>query len=503
MDRIGEAGQLPAPDSTDAIPRIGVPAWRARAIEFAILAVVVFGVRSIWFGDPIVDFDEQLYSLIGWKMTHGLWPYTDLWDRKPFGLFALFALAHWIGGPDAIAYQILAALFTFVGALLVADLARPISGRGGAIIAGALYCLLMCRFGSAGGQAEAFFMPVMLGMVWLLRDPLHPRFLSRAAVAMLLGGLALQIKYTAIPQCLLLGGWALYWLWRRAMPLGRLAGVACGFAILGLSPTIAVGLLYLANGHFSDFWFANFVSFFLRTPFHNDFPVGYLIWILGPLTMMALLGLYTALRLNPPVERLRYLLFVLWGLSTITTVYLPPTTYPYYFAALVPAAVLVAAPMLDTRIVLGRIVGPMMILGTLMILGLPQQRAFAKRDTAQTFALANAIKPHLSPHHCLLVFDGPTALYRLTNSCLPTRFIYPDHLNNDLEHDSLGTPQTVIMREVLTNRPPVIVTSEEIVTVQNKAVHEMVYRAIDEHYRKLTSSQIAGRTIVAWLRKPS
>ena len=71
----------------------------ARWFAPVILALMVVATRAIWLGDPAADYDEQLYSLIGLRWLDGALPYADLWDRKPAGLFALFAVAHAIGGP--------------------------------------------------------------------------------------------------------------------------------------------------------------------------------------------------------------------------------------------------------------------------------------------------------------------------------------------------------------------------------------------------------------------
>ena len=40
----------------------------------------------------VINLDESLYLLIGKQLTEGILPFTDLCDRKPFGLFALFGL---------------------------------------------------------------------------------------------------------------------------------------------------------------------------------------------------------------------------------------------------------------------------------------------------------------------------------------------------------------------------------------------------------------------------
>ena len=74
---------------------------RSEFLPIVIIAVVAVLSRAIWFGDPAGEPDEQLYSLIGARMLHGALPYVDLWDRKPFGLFLLFAFAHALGADPA------------------------------------------------------------------------------------------------------------------------------------------------------------------------------------------------------------------------------------------------------------------------------------------------------------------------------------------------------------------------------------------------------------------
>ena len=60
----------------------------------AALAIVlaVLATRGVWFGDAAADFDEQLYSFIGWRMTHGDLPYVEVWDRKAFFDKTMFLL---------------------------------------------------------------------------------------------------------------------------------------------------------------------------------------------------------------------------------------------------------------------------------------------------------------------------------------------------------------------------------------------------------------------------
>ena len=118
--------------------------WRRADVAACIvLLLAVITVRAPWIGNANADVDEQLYSLIGNAMLDGKLPFVDLWDRKPFGLFALFALAHAVGGPAAASYQVLAGLFTLAGAVMMYVLSRVLVDRVAASGAGLLYVVLM------------------------------------------------------------------------------------------------------------------------------------------------------------------------------------------------------------------------------------------------------------------------------------------------------------------------------------------------------------------------
>ncbi len=466
-----------------------------------VLLAAVVAVRAAWWGDPNADIDEQLYSLIGNAMLEGQLPFVDLWDRKPFGLFALFAGAHAIGGPGPLAYQLLAALFTLAGAIMTYGLARSLVDRVTATGAGLLYVMLMSTYGSYSGQTEAFHVPLMLAMALLVRDTGHPHAVRRALAAMLIGGLALQVKYTVVPQCLFFGLWALwgqYGLGKKPVELARLA---LAFAALGLLPTFLVGTFYAVIGEWDAFLFANVTSFFDREPaLVGRFSPDHRVFLL-PLAVLLVLGAYAAARMNPPQDRRTFAFIVLWLLASLATVYLPATVYRYYYAALVPALVLFALPLIDRRGPARWVPLALVLAGAAAILFLPRQYAQSQDQRADIARLAGAIAPHVDDEAaCLWIHDGPTSLYRLTGSCLPTRFIYPDHLNNALERNALGIAQEAEVARILATRPPVIVTADTGFTVQNEAVGALVDRAIDEDYRELARATLHEREIRAWLR---
>lgn len=428
----------------------------------AFLLLILLATRAIWWGDPVADHDEQLYAFIGWRMTFGELPYIDWWDRKPFGLFALYGLAHALPLPQPLGYQLLAACFAMAGGWLTYILARDMLDRFGAAIAGALYLALMAAYASYSGQSEVLFGPLTLGMAWLLRDPHHPHFARRMLWAMLLGGLALQLKYTVLPQCLFFGMWALWHRWRAGARPARLARETLACALLGVLPTMLVALFYALNGAFDAFAFANFLSFFAREAApQGRWTDSHVIGVL-PLVILIGGGLLASRRRSP--------FWLLWAAATLAGVLLPGTVYLYYYAAMAAPAVMVAVPLLDRTGPAKSLPAMVLLLASLWILALPQryQESLAEREA--TARLAAAIAPHVNgTGTCLLVFDGPTALYRLSGGCAPSRLVYPDHLNNALESGALRMVQEGEVARILASHPGAIVTADRALTVQNAA----------------------------------
>ncbi|NVE96050.1 glycosyltransferase family 39 protein [Altererythrobacter lutimaris] len=475
------------------------PVWVSiAAITAVMLATLV--LRSIWWGDPAVDFDEQLYSHIGAKLLQGEWPYIDHWDRKPFGLFAIFGFAHGLFGAGPEAFQAMAAIAALVCAWLSYTIARDLTGVLTSAAAAVLIQVLLSVYGARSGQAEIFFLPFMLGMVYLLRDAKSARFNSRVIIAMLLGGIALQIKYTVLPQCIALGCYALFQHYRSGKTLLGITLRAALYAGLGILPSAFVGAIYLSLGAWDVWWFANFESFFLREPAGR---FATYVWMFGlPLLLLMAGGWYGAVRLIKPDHRETYALVSLWALASLGSVLLPGTIYFYYLAALAPGAVLVAIPVIDAR-------GPLrwfhpLILPTVAIIALaPHQRWEEARTSAIAVdRLAQAIAPLVDQDQaCLYIHDGPTALYEASGSCTPSRFLYPDHLNNGLEIGAIGVDQAAEARRILATPPPAIVTANRPVTRQNRAVFAMVRDAIEADYELLHQEEIGNRTISAWRLK--
>ena len=119
---------------------------------FLALVLLALILRAPTYGDPDTALDEQFYLLVGDRMLHGALPYVDIWDRKPVGLFLIYAAIRLLGGDGFIQYQVVAALFAGVTAAFIWLIARRMTGSFPAAIAGISYLLWTNIFAGGAGQ---------------------------------------------------------------------------------------------------------------------------------------------------------------------------------------------------------------------------------------------------------------------------------------------------------------------------------------------------------------
>ena len=472
------------------------------------MVVVALATRLPAFGNPVPEFDEQLYSLIGAQMGRGLVPYAELWDRKPPGLFLIYAAAHWLGGDGPVAYQLPALGVCLIGGWQVWRLALHLTDRRTAALAAPLYPALMAVFDSFSGQSEIFFAPLLMAMAQALLAA-RARALRAARhfclLAMACGGIALQVKYTVLAQCLFFGVCALWLLRAKGRRPAGLTFDAATFAMLGVAPTLLAAAWFAWAGALDDFIFANFLSIGRRA----TMPVG---WLLNeqlifavPVVALATGGIACALaarRRGEPPAHLWWLALAWLGMA-IAGLFMVRTIYTYYFGALVPATILVSLPLFDGRSRWGRAAWTVVLAGMLAGFNPVERFTNTQRGHATIARLTAVIAPHVGARsHCLYVFDGPTALYRLTGSGLPTRFIYPDHLNNVLEASALPVDPAGEVARIFAERPGVVITSPDKVTPQNPATNAVVARELAAHYRPLGQWIVQERPLDLHVRLP-
>ena len=435
--------------------------WR-RWAPYAAIFAASFIVRGITFGNPMLEFDEQLYLLIGDRLLHGHLPYVELWDRKPIGLFLFYAFVRMFGGTGIVQYQIAATLCVAITGSLIWKMARRAAGPVASFVAALCYILLLMPFHGTGGQSPVIY-NVLTAIAALCafrsNDTDSSAQIGRLAlIAMAMMGIAIQFKYTPMVEGIFFGCYFLWRLWRAQTPLVRIAGIAVAMVFVALLPTIAAVGFYAATGHLDSFIQANFLSVFQRHPFPAQTRVAQRIFVLV-YGMWIILFIPVAITwrwfYKGDVENRDFALILGWTAAAIGGFALLGDFYDFYFiTVLLPSCILIA-PLVRLRR-LGFAVGCLLLFWP--VLYMPKY-VFETRLYQQVASnLVGAIQPY-TKDRCLYVYDGPAVLYLLTNSCAPTRFIYPDHLTNPTEEPALGVDPAVEEARLLATRPGAIVTA--------------------------------------------
>jgi hypothetical protein len=440
-------------------------------------------VRGQTFGNPVLGFDEQFYLLVGDRMLHGAAPYIDIFDRKPVGLFLIYAAIRELGGDGFVQYKLVACGFVTLTAFLIYRAALPISNGFAASVAACLYILWLDVAGGEGGQAEVFLnLPVLMAamLTWRVERE-RERIVVLGCMPMLLVGIAIQIKYTAIFEGLFFGAALLWSQYRSRRSLAALAAPVLLWIGCALFPTALAALVYWHIGALQPFLFANFLSMAGRAP--DPFPaemIGLvkLCALILPLLILSALSLRGRDYAELPESKF----LPLWlGAAILGVLVFGSFLDPHYGMPILVPACIAAAPFFARNSHARPVAG--CLLATALIAG---QAGLARSETrkggpSQAIAVAEAAQPH---HGCIYVYDGYPALYMLTHSCLPTRFVFPGHLDTSDEASgkALGVEPAAEVRRILATRPEVIVDDAPAYEFGNPETRALVEAALARDY---------------------
>lgn len=463
-----------------------------------LLALVAIAARIAMWGNPATGFDEQYYLLVGDRMFHGALVYVDIWDRKPIGLFLIFAAIRLLGGDGVLQYQLVATLFAWATAVVIHRIAARGTGPAGALAAATAYLSWLNFTEGEGGQAAVFYnLAMVLAAALVLRQVAGvARYSLRdGAAAMLLVGVALQIKYSVVFEGVLFGLVLLWAAWRRDMRPLPLAAYATALVVTALLPTLIAVAAYARAGALDAFAFANFLSIFGKAGGDlSGKAAGWLLAlaILAPLWIAALLAPRGA---NADPER-RFA----WGWLAAAAVGLIPFVNgpnPNALPPALPPLTLLAAPSLNRRP--GRtlaLIVAIFVVGQVVL----QLNTRVKGTRAQAYAFAAAATPR---HGCLYVYDGYPALYHLTHSCLPTRYAFPGLLNTRSEDNAaaLGVDPVAEVRRILATRPEKITDVQPAFSGGNPRTRALVEAALARDYRATFVMETGGGRRIVYTRR--
>lgn len=466
----------------------------------ALVALVAVAVRCVTYGNPALGFDEQFYLLVGDRMVQGELPYVDIFDRKPIGIFLIYAGIRWLGGEGFVQYKLVATLFVIATAWLIYLLARQRAERWGAGLAAALYILWLNLMEGEGGQTPVFYNLLVIGAAWQLFAALRApdRLVPRGALALLLIGLALQIKYTVVFEGMFFGLAFLWLAWTQRMAWGRLIAFAAAMVALALLPTALVLLYYWGVGEADAFIFANFSSNAYKKNGASLVQLLKLVELSAlflPLGVVAVAGrrAIRAQMVQPDARMVRFWLvtaalgiLLYWRFSA-----------PHYAIPLLAPLCVLLAPALDAKPRLGAAIAALaLIAGQIVQI---QLAAIKGGDTAMR-AVAAAAKPDRG---VIFVYNGYPGLYLLTGSQLPSRWSFPGHLNTQDENNprALGVDPLVETQRILDAHPDAIVDTFPAYALGNRETRALLHRVITERYRPVLCVATRDRTRVIYRQK--
>lgn len=470
------------------LPKRQDPFEWAKAL--AALAIIALAVRGWAFTSPAINNDEQFYLVAGQQLLEGKLLYVDIWDRKPIGLFLIYALICSIFSDPVIGYHVVATAFAVATALVLFAVARRVASFGAALAAAAAYLVWLNLFGGIGGQAPVIYnLPMALAAAMTLSLLLGgtDRALTRQGCAiMLLTGAAIQIKYTCIFEGIFYG-LSLLWIGAtRGRPLPRVALDGAVWIACALAPTVLALATYAAAGHSAEFIFANFQSVMMD---HDNFAnslerLFQLIAALIPFFVCAVLVLRSRRQDRDAGERRLAETWMLgWAAASFAAFLFYGVWLDFYALPLLAPFCLIAAMTFERagnrRTAIAAMIGLGLLAGTVREVVKAHRRA----SFAEVSTLARRIEPHLGTG-CLYVNEKLPILYLLTRSCLPTRFIFPDHLTWDRYRDSLGIDQTAEMNRMLATRPSVVLVDLNPELDSNPvAMRQLLMNELNRNYR--------------------
>ncbi|WP_254621054.1 hypothetical protein [Sphingomonas sp. CL5.1] len=462
-----------------------MPAGRCLILLLAVAIVA----RAATFGNPNVHVDEDFYFTVARAMWGGAIPYLDIWDRKPVGLFLLYM------PPAALpfrwgvwAYQAMALAAVVATAFLVVHMARRIAPDRGALLAGIAYILWLNLAGGQGGQAGVLHNLPMAGAAALILANERRRF-APDAMAMLLVGIALQIKYSVVFEGMFFGLWIMWRLHARGVAAARVAAQGAVLASIALLPTAAAAGYYAAIGQGAAFGYANFFSIAARKADPWTVRAGNLLHI--SLLLAPLIGMAVAGRGAAPARRFVLAWFAVslgaiivfgdWYLHYALPAFLPGTVAAAPFLGRVrkrwSAAILLLVAVAGEGVVIGNIAG---------------------RGTTAQFAASTDAIGH--GRGCLYVYSGTPMLYASTGRPACSRWMFPGHLYLAHEAGAVGVDQLAEIDRILARGPDVI-TMRPPASGERAEARRRVMAVIGGHYWLVARLPMGDEIISVYRRR--
>lgn len=457
-----------------------------RAVALFALSAII--ARALVLGQPIVNIDEQFYLLVGDRILDGALPYVDIWDRKPPFLFAIYAAIRLMGGDGIWQSALVATAFVVIGAFLIFRLALRMSGPTGAAIAGLAYTWWTALTGGLLGQAGVF-LNVFMALAALLLVRLIGRRRSEAALlpagltAMLLVGVTVQTKQSAVFEAGLFGIVFVILVWRARPPAAALRIAALG-ALAALTPSLAAVAIWHQAGELDPLLFATATSATLREPMLAPdyiWHVASSLLMILPLFGFAIMGL-RLLESGEPATRdsIRLFLAAWMAVSLVALLAYDRTFYDHYLLPTLVPLCICAAPAFD-RWRAYRLPLALTAAALASAVFALQWDERARTGGWRTIAALDAATR--GQRNCPFSYGGPSVAYLLNGWCLPTAYAFAGHLVFAAEGPAIGVDPVAEVTRILDTRPDRIILRATPAAKGNRATRNVVLRRVRQHYQ--------------------
>jgi hypothetical protein len=485
--------------------------WRGvvllAALSFGLAAIVRAPVLPL----SVVDWDESLYQIIGHGVAQGRWPYQGVFDHKPVGLYALFALAELAFGHGTLAIRLLGILAVGTAAFFLGLFVRRAMACGlgvAAAVAGA-YVMLSIANGGLATNTEILINAAFAPALWLAADPRMTQGTAlRPSLAIgLLFGLMVQTNYLA---AVLVVGFCLAY----AVAAGAAAGVGGARTYLAngawvfLGFLAATGLVLAPIAVWSDLG-----DYFQRqhhylAGYHADptaaqvqraaADVGRVYGGLIALAAATLAALaWTGLQRRPGLLSRPVVAWQMASYGAVVTVACLASgrLFAHYFILLLPLLCAFAGVVLASLPKAGgvRLAGGLCL--AFYSLGAAAQTpqlldgaqawsaVLAGRPADQPTRIARDLKPRLAPGETVYAYDFHTVVYTLLEVEPPTRFPFRDHHLFPREAAAAGVTPAAEMARIVGARPRFVIAGSDPHAGTYGEASRILADALDRDYR--------------------
>jgi hypothetical protein len=252
-------------------------------------------------------------------------------------------------------------------------------------------------------------------------------------------------------------------------------------------------------GQGESFLFANFISMWGKLPdpaITNIVGLSIIAGIIGPLLACAAFAPAPTSDQEALSRRfvLQWLVAAILGMLAMRSF----STPQYAMPVLVPA-VLAAAPLLGKAGVGQRTGWAALAISFAISQLVIHSLQTLKGRATEAAALARAATP---TRGCLFVYDGYPALYRLTHSCLLSRFVFPGHLNmtNEGSAAALGVDPSVEVRRIMALRPETVTMDDPPFERVNRTTYAIMQQELARHYRRSFAMRTGDRQRLVYRR---